>query len=89
MAMEVTDRRCEPRFPVSGVVELTVVDLAPRRFTANLLDRSRHGFRVAYECAGLHSGQEVRFEHSFGKGRAKVMWTRIVGDQAESGFLIL
>ncbi|HEY3444628.1 MAG TPA: hypothetical protein VGK29_28010 [Paludibaculum sp.] len=38
---------------------------------------------------GLLTGQDVEFEHSAARGRARVMWTRILGSNVESGFLIL
>jgi hypothetical protein len=31
----------------------------------------------------------VLFEHSGGAGRARVMWTRIDGEQVQSGFYLL
>lgn len=89
MPMPGTDRRREPRFPAGGSVKLIVSEPTPHTFTASLVDRSQHGFRVTHDYTGLPSGQEVQFEHSSGDGRAKVMWTRIVEERVESGFLVL
>jgi len=54
-----------------------------------LLDTSSHGFRALHNCRTLAAGQVVSFEHSGGSGRARVVWTRIEGDQVQSGFFAL
>jgi hypothetical protein len=54
-----------------------------------LLDASPHGFRALHNCPTLVAGHNVLFEHSGQKGRARVVWTRIDGDQVQSGFYIL
>jgi len=37
---------------------------------------------------GLCAGQRVRFRHPYDEGTATVMWTQVLGQKAESGFLI-
>ena len=54
-----------------------------------LLDASAHGFRAIHNSPELASGQIVLFEHSDISGRARVIWTRIDGDQVQSGFYVL
>jgi hypothetical protein len=54
-----------------------------------LLDTSAHGFRAIHNSHALASGQIVLFEHSDISGRARVIWTRIDGDQVQSGFYVL
>jgi hypothetical protein len=54
-----------------------------------LLDIAQSGFRARHECHTLFSGQVVEFQHARAQGRARVVWTRIVGDRIESGFFIL
>lgn len=54
-----------------------------------LLDVSTHGFRAIHNAPTLASGQTVLFEHSGRTGRARVVWTRIDGDQVQSGFYVL
>lgn len=57
--------------------------------SAELLDLSRSGFRASHHYSSLHSGQEVRFASDLSRGRARVMWNRIMPDHVETGFLIV
>jgi hypothetical protein len=41
-----------------------------------------------HECSALTAGQFVEFAHVEAKGRARVVWTRIVSGSVESGFVI-
>jgi hypothetical protein len=43
---------------------------------------------MAHDCSALTAGQYVAFEHVEAKGRARVVWTRILDDSIESGFVI-
>jgi hypothetical protein len=63
-------------------------DLRSEPIRASLIDLSASGFRASHTSKELCSGQEVAFCHDDGKGMAKVVWTRIVGQSVESGFLI-
>ena len=56
---------------------------------AALIDVSQHGFRASHSHVRLATGQEVWFECSGEQGRARVIWTRIMGTEVQSGFLIL
>jgi len=47
------------------------------------MDVSPSGFRMAHDCASLRSGQLVEFAHPEAKGRARVMWNRILADGVE------
>jgi len=38
---------------------------------------------------GLSAGQRVQFRHPFDGGTAIVMWTQVLGQKAESGFLVV
>jgi hypothetical protein len=71
------------------VVQLLVEDPAPQAISARLLDVSDEGFRAVYKCSALSSGQEVRFTHGLGGGRARVVWSITRPDGVESGFLIV
>jgi len=53
------------------------------------VDVSSNGFRVRHSDPRLQPGREVRFQHLIFAGRAKVMWTALVGGQTQSGFEIL
>jgi len=83
------ERRKEPRSPADGKVEFLLEDPLPRKFHGRLVDVSEGGFRASHEPTGLHAGVEVRFRHPAAEGRARVMWTRVLGERVESGFLIL
>jgi hypothetical protein len=54
-----------------------------------VLDRSAGGFRAEHDCSQLTCGQIVEFRLMASRGLARVVWTRILGDRVESGFLIL
>ena len=58
------------------------------RYPGQLVDVSASGFRMAHECAALTAGQYVEFAHVEAKGRARVVWTRILDDAVESGFVL-
>ena len=83
------ERRAEPRAAAHGGVHLRGDGLLEGRVEGRLLDTSGHGFRAVHNCPTLASGQVVTFEHSGAAGRARVMWTRIDGDQVQSGFYVL
>ncbi|HKX00024.1 MAG TPA: PilZ domain-containing protein [Bryobacteraceae bacterium] len=88
------ENRREPRQPADGEIRLSFREPGPktdpREVVGMLLDRSASGFRAQHGCAELISGQVVRFraQGSF-KGKARVVWTRILGDRVETGFVIL
>ena len=54
-----------------------------------LLDISESGFRATHQCPTLELGQEARFAHPWGSGRARVVWNCILPDHVETGFWIL
>jgi hypothetical protein len=84
-----SERRRENRAVARGSVRLSVAGQPPLRITASLLDLSANGFRAAHNQTDLSAGLEVEFSHSRAHGRARVIWTRVLGQAAESGFLIL
>lgn len=53
-----------------------------------LCDISDEGFRATHDNVQLSAGQLVRFQHAHGEGTATLIWTRIVGKKAESGFFV-
>jgi hypothetical protein len=83
-----SERRKEPRFAAKGEVRLRA-EAAATAVKGTVIDTSTHGFRARHDCHELASGQIVTFEHRLAAGRARIMWTRIIGDLVESGFLIL
>ena len=83
------NRRREPRFPAAGEVQLVAEELPGVEICARLLDVSQGGFRATHDCLFLCSGQQVSFRDRCRQGKARLIWTRVVGKCVESGFLIL
>ena len=82
------ERRSEPREHTAGQMTLWPEGF-PKASQARMLDRSPHGFRASHDCRALTTNQEVHFVYGRIQGRARLVWTRIVGDHDESGFFIL
>ncbi|HUJ20903.1 MAG TPA: hypothetical protein VLX58_05235 [Bryobacteraceae bacterium] len=89
------EQRREPRWKAHGEIWFSLDEgapagPAPKEVLGTLLDRSSSGFRAQHDCKELMSGQLVRFRMKPSSGgRARVMWTRIIDDRVESGFLIV
>ena len=83
------ERRRNPRRAAHGVMTLNILksDLRSAPIHAFFLDLSASGFRASHTAPELCSGQEVAFCRGTGEGMARVVWTRIVGQSVESGFL--
>jgi hypothetical protein len=85
----IAEQRREDRQPAEGEIQLSLEGAGSSAFLGNLIDSSRGGFRASHRQTSLAAGQQVRFLHSLGEGRALVMWNRILEWHVESGFLIL
>lgn len=88
------EQRREARFVAGGEVRFSFHELGAKpgskEVRGTLMDRSASGFRAQHDCAELTTGQLVRFHLRGGsKGKARVIWTRILGDRVETGFFIL
>ena len=83
------NRRKEDRTSAQGAVRLFPDSFSENAVDGQLLDVSASGFRAIHSCTALSGGEVVRFQHQSRTGRARVVWTRIVSGQAESGFLFL
>jgi hypothetical protein len=88
MSLSVAEKRREARHPGSGSVLVRSETPGSRDIQGKLVDVSASGFRMAHECAALTAGQYVEFAHVEAKGRARVVWTRIVAQTVESGFVV-
>ena len=84
-----SDRRAEQRHTAYGPVWLRVQSSARVPALGQLLDITKSGFRARHRLRRLRPGQEVEFEVAGFPGLARVVWTRILGGQAESGFQIV
>ena len=82
------DRRVERRRMAAGDVTLGL-NGSPLTCPGHLMDLTKSGFRAQHSSPTLRSGHIIDFELAGVSGRARVVWTRVLGDQVESGFLIL
>jgi hypothetical protein len=82
------ERRAETRRPADGGVKLWLNGSA-LTVPGHLVDIARSGFRARHRLPALCPGHTVEFEFAGVRGRARVVWTRILGEHIESGFLIL
>jgi hypothetical protein len=83
------ERRAALRRPSNAEARLRQPGVIAGTFTGQVLDTSATGFRLRHDRLSLASGQVVEFELDGKRGQARAMWTRIVGNEAETGFLIL
>ena len=82
------DQRREERHPGKGNVVVKCLNPRVLQVEGRLVDVSASGFRMAHDCSALTAGEYVEFAHVEAKGRARVVWTRIVSGAVESGFVI-
>jgi len=82
------DRRRDARSYCKGNVQLRLDD-SGMETRAEMLDVSSNGFRLQHSVPDLQPGHVVRFQHRIFFGRARVMWTTLVGGRTHSGFQIL
>jgi hypothetical protein len=83
------ERRTETRRPADGAVTLWLNGSALTAVSGQLMDIAKSGFRAQHRSPALLPGHIVEFEFAGVNGRARVVWTRILGEHVESGFLIL
>jgi hypothetical protein len=83
------DKRRETRRPASGRVLVRFTDPEPCQIDGALMDVSPSGFRMKHKNTALRSGQVVEFAHVEAKGRAQVIWNRILAGGIETGFLVV
>ena len=87
--MNFHEKRREQRREASGAVRIRFADPGPQSIEGRLMDVSASGFRMAHEFPSLAAGQLVEFAHIEARGRARVMWNRILDGRVETGFLII
>jgi hypothetical protein len=68
---------------------LTFTDPHSASVQAELLETSLQGFRAAHTCKAMAPGLEVEYRREGASGRARVIWTHILGGRSVSGFLLL
>jgi len=83
------DRRAEQRWPASGHVKIRPEGFPAISVPGEMVDIHGSGFRARHSFQALGSGRIVEFAYGSVQGRARVVWTRILSDHVESGFLIL
>lgn len=84
----VTEQRRETRRQGHGNVLVRSESPGSRDVQGRLVDVSTSGFRMAHDCSALTAGQYVTFAHVEARGRARVVWTRILDESVESGFVL-
>src|SRR5438270_3131062 len=80
--------RGERRVVCQGDVQLYFDDCG-KESLAKLLDVSSNGFRATHTVPDLRPGRQVRFNHLFFVGIARVVWTEEIGGLTQSGFQVL
>jgi len=88
MSLSVAEQRRETRRRGHGSVLVRSESPGSHDIQGRLVDVSASGFRMAHDCSALTAGQYVAFTHVEAKGRARVVWTRILADSVESGFVL-
>jgi hypothetical protein len=83
------DKRREPRRDADGIVRVRFKDPRSIQIEGRLLDLSPGGFRMSHDFVSLTAGQVVEFSHDEAKGRARVMWNRVLEARVETGFLVV
>jgi hypothetical protein len=83
------ERRTEERRAASGEVTLWLNGAALTTVSGCLMDIAQSGFRAQHHSPTLLPGHIVEFQLAGVNGRAQVVWTRILAEHVESGFLIL
>ena len=87
--MSPSEKRREHRRETSGMVHVRFSDPQQQQIDGRLMDVSSSGFRMAHAYASLAPGQIVEFAHTESRGRARVIWNRIVDQKVETGFLVV
>ncbi len=83
------ERRTETRRSADLEIRLRPEGLMSSPVEGRLLDIAKSGFRARHSSPTIVSGLVVEFQFPGREGRARVVWTRILGDQIESGFQVL
>ena len=84
----IAEQRRETRRRGHGNVLVRPESPGSRDIQGRLVDVSASGFRMEHACSALTAGQYVGFAHVEARGRARVVWTRILDDSVESGFVV-
>lgn len=82
------EKRRETRRPGKGNVLVRCASPHRLEIEGRLVDISASGFRMVHACPALAAGLYVDFSHVEAKGRARVVWTRILAGSVESGFVV-
>ena len=83
------ERRQHVRKQASGTTLLHIEGPAGYDFMATLRDVSNSGFRAAHDNFSLSPGDRLHSDGALGHNRARVVWTRNMGEHVESGFVFL
>ena len=87
--VSIAENRRELRRPGQGLVEVRWEIPSRQEVSGKLVDVSSGGFRMAHTCAALTAGTLVEFSHQEARGNARAVWSRLLGETVETGFLVL
>jgi hypothetical protein len=80
------ERRGSVRKKDYGMVLLVPNDAKVDRVAGVLIDVNHRGFRVRHSYSGFRRNSVVAFIHRVREGTARVVWTRALGQEFETGF---
>lgn len=89
MSEAASERRHHKRRSTQGEITLRMEGDSPLEVRAVLLDISATGFRARHGNLTLARNRDIQFETAGFSGRARVVWNRILGEEVESGFVII
>jgi PilZ domain-containing protein len=84
-----SERRRAARQAAQGEIRLRQSGAIAPAFVGHLVDVSPTGFRIRHSRLTLVSGDRVEYDLGGQSGAARAVWTRILGSEAETGFMIL
>lgn len=81
-----TERRRSTRESGYGTVVLVPRHRSPTSISGVLIDSSDDCFRVRHRHSGFKASDLVSFFHRLRQGTARVIWSRNLGTEIETGF---
>ena len=86
MQGQVTERRRSPRESGYGMALLVPRHRSAERVSGVLIDSNDDGFRVRHKYSAFKENDLVSFFHRSRQGTARVIWSRNLGTEFETGF---
>ena len=80
------DRRRSIRKQADGIALLVPTNSTLHRVAGVLIDTNRRGFRARHGYSEFQRNDTISFLHRLREGTARVIWTRAVDQEFETGF---